>query len=83
MAVVTKKIRPYLFLMQVSCLESSPRVLCISDLFPTVRSLIDVDGTIALDCSGEITLGEAEQNLGKYRILDRAHVGIPTVVSGP
>lgn len=70
MAVVSKKIRPYLFLMQVR------------DFFAiSSRNWLIVDGPTTNDRPWKATIHEEEQDGGKFVLLDRVDDGVPFLVS--
>lgn len=65
MAVVTKKIRPYLFLMQVSVLRRQ------------CAPLTNTDGATAHDLPWPSPHHQAQQDIGQHSLLDRFDVGFP------
>lgn len=73
MAVVSKKLRPYLFLMQVC-----PQLLEVG-----VRNATDycVDGSAAPHCSWQTTCGPKKQADWQCRILARSDGWFPITVS--
>lgn len=71
MAVVTKKIRPYLFLMQVGRRSGDWKS----------KADVEIDGANTDDRAWETSDREAEQDGGEYRLLDRSHAWFSVIVS--